>query len=428
MREGFSALLIYLQLQAKRMARVFPSALLVSALFFGAVLLFGRSFFLSDDRREARNTIRIGVVGSFDDPFLQLAVTALKNLDSSRFTADLTVLTENEAASLLRRGELQAYVVIPEGFYESVDSYRNDVQITYVSTSGAVGIGTVMMNEIAEVISRLLTESENAVYGMQVYAGSASAGSLTPEEISELGYALTGRYGAAILRRDGMYEVTETGLSDALSFRGYYLCALLVLLLLFLSVPFGSLYTSRDRSLTRLLRLRGISCFAQAAAEYLVYCAAVLLLCLLFLPLCGLLIGAGGFQIPELSHAAAGALPPDTGAALRMLSLVPPLVPAVLVICSASFLLYELFTGALPGILIQIFAALFFAYLAGCFYPVSYFPEKMRLAADLLPAGTARLILGAGLKGHIEPLPVLRALLTSCALVAAAARVRAGRR
>ena len=418
MREGISGWLIYLRLQGKRVFRLLPAILLIGALFLGTVLLVGRSFFLSDASGAEKKAVRLGVVGSLDDPMLSTAVATLQNLDTSRFAITLETMSEEEAASALRRGELQAYILIPDGFYDAVNYYRNDVQITYVSTAGAVGIGTVMINEIAEAVGALLLESENAVYGMQSYASERFGDRFTDGEIGDLGFRMSLRYASAIFRRESMYEVHETGLTNSLTFRGYYVCALLLLFLLLIAVPFSPLHTDRDDSLFRLLRVRGISCFAQVMAEYLAFAVTVVLLTVPVLFLSGALLQTAGFSIPEFSASPISS----------MLSLFPACIPAVFTVCAMQFLLYELFTGAVSGILVQVLAALTAAYISGCFYPISYFPKTMQFLSDLLPAGTARLLVENGLLGSFDAAVFARALLwiPVCLALAALARRLSG--
>ena len=414
MRGGFSGWLTYFRLQCRRILRLLPAIILIGSVFFGAVLLVGRSFFLSDAESDSRKTVRIGVVGDDGDPMISMAFTALKNLDTSRFAISLESMDRESAAAALRRGELQAYVIIPEGFYDSVNYYRNDVPITYVSTDGAIGIGTVMINELAEAVGSLLLESENAVYGMQTCAHDRFSDRFTPQEISDLGSQMTLQYGMAVFSRDTMFGIHETGLVDSLSFRGYYVCAFILLFLLLISVPFSPLHTDRDQSLSRLLRIRGVSCFAQVSAEYLAFVFTVILFTVPVLIGAGALLGLSGLQIPEFS----------SSSAWKMLSLFPACIPASLTVCGFQFLLYELFTGAVSGILTQVLAALVSAYMSGCFYPISYFPAKMQSFADLLPAGTARILLEKGLLGIPGSGALFRALLWTvvCLVLAALAR------
>ena len=86
-----------------------------------------------------------------------------------------------------------------------------------------------------------------------------------------------------------------------------------------------------------------------------------------------------GIQLPEWQEA------PIAG----IFSFFLKLLPAVAVLAAMQFFLYELISDMISGILLQFVAGVGIAYLSGCFYPVSYFPEKMQALAGILPGGIA---------------------------------------
>ena len=70
------------------------------------------------------------------------------------------------------------------------------------------------------------------------------------------------------------------------------------------------------------------------------------------------------------------------------------MLPVLLVIAALQFMLYEFTNGVLSGILWQFLVALALSYVSGCIYPVSFFPEKIRILSSLLPTGMARIYTG----------------------------------
>ena len=90
--------------------------------------------------------------------------------------------------------------------------------------------------------------------------------------------------------------------------------------------------------------------------------------------LTGLLLRRLGVTVPELRSL--GALRFALGA-----------LPTALMLCAMQFLLFELAGGTVGGVLLQFLNAAVQGYLAGCFYPASFFPEKLCLVGAALPAG-----------------------------------------
>ena len=366
----------YLAAQLKRDAALLPSVLGLAALLLAVLALFG--FAASSDREsdEAFQRIRIGVVGDLEnDSWLRLGFYALENLDSSRFSLSLEpVAEEASAVHGMRSGRLSAYVVIPDGFLDALAMGEETAPIRYVSTEGATSIGTLLAEELVGVISRLLSETENAIYGAQDFLLDHA-----PEiDAYAAGAELTEEYFALVLDRDSLFSVETVGVSGGLGFAEYYLCAMTVLFLLLWGVACGPVCVRREGELRRMLRASGLGEGAQVAAEYLAYLALEFAGLLLLIAVCRaavLLFPA----VTELTGLRAKDLLRDLARAF---------VPA-LMLGAGQLLLFELSSGTVSAMLLQFFAAVSMAYVSGCFYPSSFFPEILRRAGQWLPSGVA---------------------------------------
>lgn len=63
------------------------------------------------------------------------------------------------------------------------------------------------------------------------------------------------------------------------------------------------------------------------------------------------------------------------------------MLPAAAVLSGFQFFLYELISDMISGILLQFLAGISLAYLSGCIFPVSFFPESIQRLVYLLPSG-----------------------------------------
>ena len=75
------------------------------------------------------------------------------------------------------------------------------------------------------------------------------------------------------------------------------------------------------------------------------------------------------------------------------------LLPAVLAITALQFLLYELSDSVVSGVLLQFITAIGLAYVSGCLYPISFFPESIRAISAITPSGIARGYLSSLISG-----------------------------
>lgn len=361
--------LTYLGLQLRRAARLLPRmlavTLLLAVLTALAALLLSR---LHAGDAAAAEPVRIGLVGELDGMTAE-GLQMIESMDSSRYSIRFEPMDEAEAARALRSGQIDGYAVIPEGFAEAmmIGEHR---PITYVSASGGADIGAQMMRELAETISGLVLETENAVYGAQDYV----ADKLPGVDPYRAGDWMVYRYALRLMDRERLYELETVETEGALSLPAYYLCGLSILFLMLWAISCAPLFAGRSRELGRLLQAEGLGAAGQVLAEFISY--VLLMLCGLLLAglLAGLLLKRFGLQIPEL----------EGGGLLRFAF---GALPTALMICALQFFLFELAAGTVGGVLLQFLSAVLQGYLAGCFYPTGMFPEGLRRFGAALPAG-----------------------------------------
>ena len=65
------------------------------------------------------------------------------------------------------------------------------------------------------------------------------------------------------------------------------------------------------------------------------------------------------------------------------------MIPGILAICSLQFLVYEFCSDVITASLLQFVASMGLAYISGCMYPISFFPESMQRIAVYTPFGAA---------------------------------------
>ena len=369
----------YLALQCKRALRFLPFITSLTLLTCLGIGLIGGAAIQSDNNAESNQKLSVAIVGDTDGDYARFGLNAIKAFDSSRFTVELLELEEKEAREKLDRNEIIAYVVIPENFIDR--AIRGDVQsVTYVSSGHAVGIANVFKQEISTLIARIVLDSQKGTYGLQ--------GLLRSHHISGIGThvnAISIRYFSTILNRNMIIQEEVIGVSDSLSFAGYITSGLLVLLFLLMGISCCPMFAKKDLSMERLLCVAGQKPFLHAIGEYLVYFltlavnVAILSVTLAF-------FGEKLFSfIPELAGI--------TSAEIWLLAL--KLMPPLLTVAALQFLLYELSSGIVNGVLLQFLSAITLGYISGCFYPIGFLPETIQTLSGFTPSGIARRYISA---------------------------------
>ena len=376
---------LYMLLSLKRCLRLLPSVLVLSLLLLGATMLIGSAAVEAGYDSEEKKKEQVGVVGDFDNAYLRLGLYALEHLDSSRYSIEIVRCeSEREAARSLQSGNLHAYIVVPDGFAEALYEGQT-LPITYVATEGAVGIGAMLIDEMVDAVSTMVTQTENDIYGVQNYL--REAGHPQPYEAGD---RLAEEYLGLILAREELYDLKLVGVSRGLSFGEYYLCALTALFLLLWGVACAPVFSNAHMPLKRTLRSSGLTAPAQVLAEFAAYAVlmAVSLVC----------IGAVACAALALLFPNGLSLLETDADALRV-CLTAALVPAVC-LCGLQQLLYELSRGAVSAMLMQFVTAVAMGYVCGCFYPLWALPEAVQKLGSALPAGVTMEFLGGVLTGE----------------------------
>ena len=400
MRRSF----VWFFLQCRRALRLLPYTLLILALLCSAAALAAAMLRTQRAGDASLQIARIGVIGDKNNRYFKIGLDALETFDTSRHELQFLFMDEETALRQLREGRLSAVMVLPDDFVESM--YTGEMHpIRFITPEGATGPDTLLCAELAAAITNLMPETRSAQYGAQQYARDY----LPDVDPYDVDNELVDRYFSVVLSRHLLSSVKTIGLSDSLSFAGYYFCGLIVALLLLWGIAAGPFFSARPEELCLTMRAQGFGPFRQVLGEY----AAFYLLMLLGT----LAAGAAGawflqrsaIVIPELQD-------------ISLPALIRPLALIVAMLCAMQFFLYELVPSALGGALAQFLCAAVQGYVCGCFYPASFFPDALQRLGAALPAGTALRFLSAFLRGAAGYGPAMWGWTLAFLLLAVAVR------
>jgi hypothetical protein len=133
----------YLFLQFKRVFKLFPFFLAVTLLMViaGSMIFTGLIEKLGNNKETSR--FKIAISGDTDNEYLKWGMAAMQSFDETEFAIEFLELEEQEAEKALLRGDLSAYVVLPENFIEK--AIDGDVEpVRYVTTPGMDNVVTMV--------------------------------------------------------------------------------------------------------------------------------------------------------------------------------------------------------------------------------------------------------------------------------------------
>ncbi len=358
----------YFVLQLKRLLKVLPPVLLVVAVLFGSMTLIYGEITKMLDKGDTQMKAQIALVGDLNDSYLELGLAALKTFDSSRMALEIVPMTMKDAERAMEKGDIAAIIVVPEAFIEN--ALHGDIRpLKYITTSGAVGLTSILKDELTSVINNIMVNTQKGIYG----AGDAA------DAMGDNGnhvYQISLKYAEFIFDRSKVYQVEELGNADQLGLDGYMLCGLSVLMLMLVCLPFAPMLVKKDLSLGRMLAAGRQGATKQILCEFAAYFAGLLvILAILLTCLSG--IGIWNVTVPAVLHC----------------------IPILLTVGAMSFLLYEISTDLISGVLLQFFVILAMGFISGCLYPIYFFPKSVQTLAGYLPMGIARAQLSGCITG-----------------------------
>lgn len=352
----------YFYLQLKLSAKLLPFVLGVAlALMLGLGLIL--SGLLANFRSsEESKAFSVALCGDTDNTYLQWGLAALQMADESQFSVSVVEMPREQAHAALEKGEISAYVILPEGLMEKALAGEDFEPITYVTSAGAEGISSFLKREVTALVTKLVVYSQKGSYGL----AELLIDNHLPQNVDDHMTALALEYADLIIHRDEVYAPQVLGVSDGLSTGDYYICAAVIILLMLMGLPYAAIYIKRDQALSRMLRSRGFSCARQLLCEYGAHSLSMLVL--------------GGFL---LALAALAGVLPGGGFALR-------LIPVLLMVAALNMLIFSLSGNMVSGLLLHFFGTIGLCYVSGCIYPVTAFPMAVQRLAAFLPTGIAR--------------------------------------
>ena len=369
MRKAF----VYFGLQMKRVLKAVPVVFATALILMGCIFMLFIMVNTINNTQDKNAPLRIGIVGDTDEQYFQIGLSAMRHLDSSRFSVSLEELTEDEALSLVSKGEISGYAIIPEGFVDSIMTGENK-KIRIITTNSSKELMSALLKEFVDEISEYLIQTQNSVYGMQDY--------LIKQDVTD---NMNGRvldynvyYVNLVLKRDNLFEPIEIVKSDTnLSTNAGYICGFSVFLIFLFGITCSPLFTKTDLALSQVLRVRGVKVWIQVLVEYIAYFIMMLVSILIIEGIAVYAISASGLEVLEWSQ----------GYIEDYEYFIIAFIPIVACVAALQYMMFQIMDNYISGVLLQFIVAILLSYLSGCLYPISFFPEIIRKTAVFQPAG-----------------------------------------
>lgn len=360
----------YYLINMKRMLKLLP-AIIAGVILLCCCVLSG-IYVLVQNSSADHTKLKIGVVGEIENSYLEYGITALQSMDSTRYVVELTEVNEEEAASMVKKGELTAYMVITDGFVDSVMYGSNDIRVDYVCGEGDAGLIGMVMEEIVDSYSGYVTGSQSVIYAAEAVNRSVNGKKhLSKEQLVDI----NARCINSVLTREKFCRLEFSGISYNLSAAAYYLCGIFVIFLLLSGINSCMYFNGRSRDFQRISLSHGGKIWWQILGEYIPF--LLLSLCITICVWISLTF-AFSLKIMYIDEWSGDAI-------VKLWEMFFYIIPVVVFITVIQMLIYEIADNLIGSILLQFILSICIGYVSGCFYPEQYFPESVRNISSMLP-------------------------------------------
>ena len=365
----------YSLVQLKRMIKILPKSIGITLFLSCCIALLGIAFVESQENSEEKTKISIGLVGNLEESYMGFGIRAIQTLDSSRFTIEFVELEEQEAIKRVEQGNLNSYIKVPDGFLDAI--MQGELKpLLYVSKTGNQMLSGMIVQEVVKAVSILMRDTQNAVFAMQDYIRERELREVYTEHTNTISI----KYLDFILARPSVFEVEQIGvLGNQLSVQAYYVGAFSIVFLLLWGIMGALLFIKKDMALYKMLKAKGQKELSQIVGEWIAYVLLMLGNVFVLFFVFTIIVNQTGVTLPEWK----------TNVMSEMVIYGIFFVPVIVLISAIQFLLFELSSDFVSGILLQFLSAITLAYLSGCFYPLSFFPKSIEIIANVLPTKIA---------------------------------------
>lgn len=254
----------YFFLQCKKALKAIVRLLL--GIIAAVSLIAGISFFLTHSFSNLTEfkKVNVALVLSDEDSMTKLLANFISSMESVSSVCDFSIVSKEEAFSDFENGDLQAIVLLPEGFYDDVnDGYNTPVSV-YLPINES--LNTRIFEELMSVGASYVRTTEAAVYATLtvtrengVYLDSSYVGD----------YVFSEFIGAVFDRNKAFMDKPVSPFPDS-SVMTYYFVATLCVVISLSGFMFLSLYKKNNKALEDKLNIYGLNCLNSSLMKILI--------------------------------------------------------------------------------------------------------------------------------------------------------------
>ena len=348
---------IFFGLEIKKGLLLIPSFFLILAVTAGVLVLASAIYCAAMKQEHVLPKLSVAVVSPDRDEMTMSAADLIREMESVKSVARISVMEKEEAERRFSRGSVQAILYLPEGMYESIDSGEN-LPVT-VRINNDSGLASELFRELIQSGTSLIQTSESSIYAM----AQVSLKYPLRRSAQDLMNAMAVSYIGAVMNRGNVWNETMLSAYGNMTEQKYYALSVLLVSALMFGTAFAVFYSGGEASCGKMLTRNGVGPAAQSAAKI---SAMTLVLWILFVGWYFSLYVAGFAEFRPVSAVM--------------------LVAAAFSIAGFVHLIYSFVQGESSVFFYAVISIALFL-LSGGIVPKTMFPDWLAGISQVLPSG-----------------------------------------
>ena len=324
--------------------------------------------------------VKIAVSAPGDGSMSRMAIRLLQGMDSIKVVCEFELTDEADAREGVYTGKYGAAIVLPEDFYEGVNTGVNPPALILVPEDMSDGLKN--FGDLLEASVSLVDTVEGGIYAVSdayyVYGMKVSK--------TDMENYLTNISFDTLLNRIKFFdEELESSLDvdDLISYAAVSAC---LLILMVTCTGFGYLYSKRTRSVEYLLRRNGIGPVKKGFVRLFVMMLQLVIIYLVFM----LVIFAASRYMLSSEIEVLALAGKSLTYALDDLKMAGNVIPVLFCICGFTHLVYSLLGSREDSGLILLIIFMIMLIVGGCIVPSVFLPDSIERMGAYLPAALWR--------------------------------------
>ena len=260
MRTFFTYFLLEYKKSIKVLLKSFGSTLIMLLLVIAGTWAVSRFVFQS----HIFQPVRVGMVIDGNDEKVKMITKVVATMESVESICEFVYVEEDEAKKLLAEDELSAAIVLPEDFYEDVDSGYNTPVTVYVSEN--ISLNQRVFQELLTDGVSLLRTSEAGVYSVLSVAREY------PAELSQrkIGDVISEIYIEEAFYRGRIFTSNVYSALGEMDLHQYYFVSAITVFLLMSGLNYSFLYRRRTKTVEDKLKISGVGALQVSAIKVII--------------------------------------------------------------------------------------------------------------------------------------------------------------